>query len=331
MANIRQVAKKAGVSPATVSRVLSGDPGFNVREETRRKINDAVAALQYEIPVREQNQYRFGCVLSHTTDKYSDPFFVDILVAMENACKSRNATIAVVKSFKELDNPQILQEIIGAELDGVFLMEHISPEAMTALKTHIPHIIFIDKDEPEYDFDNVGFDHTTANWQVMTTLLDRGYRRIALMSGSSPGMPLSETIRMVIYREMLRRAGIKYDKALVKDCGWDLDFCKRQTQELMELPEPPDAIFAGSDSLASVVLGTLYELGFRCPRDVGVIGFNNIDLSSHMVPPLTTIEVPTADIGKAAVERMLQIIKDKDSSIRRILFPTKLIERKSLK
>ena len=99
----------------------------------------------------------------------------------------------------------------------------------------------------------------------------------------------------------------------------------------MELPEPPDAIFAGSDSLASVVLGTLYELGFRCPRDVGVIGFNNIDLSSHMVPPLTTIEVPTADIGKAAVERMLQIIKDKDSSIRRILFPTKLIERKSLK
>ena len=136
---------------------------------------------------------------------------------------------------------------------------------------------------------------------------------------------------MVIYREMLRRAGIKYDKALVKDCSWDLNLCKRQTQELMELPEPPDAIFAGSDSLASVVLGTLYELGFRCPRDVGVIGFNNIDLSSHMVPPLTTIEVPTADIGKAAVERMLQIIKDKDSSIRRILFPTKLIERKSLK
>ena len=300
MANIRQVAKRAGVSPATVSRVLSGDPDFNVREETRRKINDAVAALQYEIPVREQHQYRFGCILSDTTDKYSDPFFVDILVAMENACKSRNATIAVVKSFKELDNPQILQEIIGAELDGIFLMEHISPEAMTALKTHIPHIIFIDKDEPEYDFDNVGFDHTTANWQVMTTLLDRG-------------------------------AGIKYEDALVKDCGWDLDLCKRQTQELMELPEPPDAIFAGSDSLASVVLGTLYELGFRCPRDVGVIGFNNIDLSSHMVPPLTTIEVPTSDIGKAAVERMLQIIKDKDTSIRRILFPTKLIERKSLK
>jgi len=331
MATIRDVAKRAGVSAATVSRVLSGDPGFSVREETRRKINDAVAQLQYEIPVRQQDQFRFGCVLSDTTDKYSDPFFVDILVAMENACKSRNATIAVVKSFRELDNPQILQEIIGAGLDGVFLMEHVSPEAMTALETHIPHIIFIDKDEPEYDFDNVGFDHTTANWQVMNALLDRGYKRIALISGSSPAMPLPETIRMVIYREMLRRAGLEYDEKLVKDCGWDLDLCKQQTQELMRLPKPPDAIFAGSDSLASVVLGTLYADGYRCPRDVGVIGFNNIDLSSHLVPPLTTIEVPTADIGKAAVERMIQVIKDKDSSIRRILFPTKLIERKSLK
>lgn len=331
MANIRQVAKKAGVSAATVSRVLSGDPGFRVREETRRKINEAVAQLQYEIPVRQQDQYRFGCVLSHTADKYSDPFFVDILVAMEDACKGKNATIAIIKSFEELENPQSLQEFIGAELDGVFLMERISPEAMTAFKTHIPNIILIDKDEPEYNFNNVGFDHTTANWQVMHTLLSRGYKRIALISGSSPGKPLSETIRMVTYREMLRRAEIDFDEDLVKDCCWDFDQCKKQTQDLMKLSDPPDAIFAGSDSLASVVLGTLYAMGLRCPRDIGVIGFNNIDLSSHMVPPLTTIEVPTAEIGKAAVERMLQIIKDKDSPIRSILFPTRLIERKSLK
>ena len=331
MPTIRDVAKLAGVSAATVSRVLSGDPGFSVREDTRRKINDAAAQLRYEVPVRQHDQYRFGCVLSDTTDKYSDPFFIDILAGMEDACKGRNAVISVVRSYKELENPQILQEMVSANLDGIFLMEHVSPETMKVLKAHIPHIILIDKDEPEYDFDNVGFDHTTANWQVMTALLDRGYRRIALISGSSPGMPLPETIRMVIYREMLRRAGIEYEESLVKDCGWDLSLCEKQTRELMSLENPPDAIFAGSDSLASVVLGTLYGLGYRCPRDVGVIGFNNIELSSHLVPPLTTIEVPTADIGKAAVERMLQIITEKDKTIRRIFFPTRLIERKSLK
>ena len=330
MATIREVAAKAGVSAATVSRVLSGDPGFSVRAETRSKINEAVAQLGYEIPVKRQTRYRFGCVFSDTIDKYSDPFFAEILSAMERACENRNAAIALIRSYPELSNPQTLQEFTGAGLDGVFLMEHVSPEIMTALSTHIPHIIFVDKNEPEYEFDNVGFDHAAANLQVMNALLQRGYRRIGIISGSSPKVPLSESIRMVIYREALRRAGIPFDEALVKDCSWELSICEEQTRQLMALPRPPDAIFAGNDSLASVVLGTLYAEGYRCPRDVGVIGFNNIDLSSHTVPPLTTIDVPTEDIGKASVERMIQVIKDKDSSTRRILFPTKLIERKSL-
>ena len=331
MATIRQVAKEAGVSIATVSRVLSADPGFTVKEETRSKILAAVRKLHYEIPIREPHQLRFGCVLADTTDKYGDPFFMEILQAMEETCRDCNAMIASTKSYQELEDPQILQEFLGEDLSGVFLMEHVSAEVMTAIKTHIKNIVFIDNDEPDYYFNNVGFDHMTANWQVMDCLLSKGYKRIGIISGGTNRVPFAGTLRLVTYREMLRRAGIAFDETLVKDCGWDLDLCKTQTEELMQLPEPPDAIFAGSDSLASVVLGTLYSMGCRCPRDVGVIGFNNIDLSEHMVPPLTTIEVPTVDIGKAAVERMLQIIKGRDTSIRRILFPTEIIERKSLK
>lgn len=330
MATIRQVAKEAGVSIATVSRVLSADPGFTVKSETRDKILAAVRKLNYEIPIREPRQLRFGCVLADTTDKYGDPFFMEILQAMEESCRDKGAMIASTKSYQELEDPQILQEFLGEDLSGVFLMEHVSAEVMTAIKSHIKNIVFIDNDEPDYYFNNVGFDHMTANWQVMDCLLNKGYKRIGIISGGTNRVPLSGTVRLVTYREMLRRAGIEYDEVLVKDCLWDLDLCKSKTEELMDLPEPPDAIFAGSDSLASVVLGTLYSMGYRCPRDVGVIGFNNIDLSEHMVPPLTTIEVPTVDIGKAAVERMLQII-DGDKSIRRILFPTEIIERKSLK
>lgn len=331
MATIRQVAKEAGVSIATVSRVLSGDPKFHVKDETRRKIMIAVRKLHYEIPIREPDILRFGCVLADTTDKYADPFFMEILQAMEEACLTAGAVIASARSYQELEDPQILQQFLGEDLSGVFLMEHVSPSVMTAIQAHVKHIVFIDNDEPEYQFNNVGFDHTTANWQVMHHLLHMGYRRIGIISGGTRRVPFAGTLRLVTYREMLRRAGIAFDEALVKDCRWDLDLCKTQTEELMALPEPPDAIFAGSDSLASVVLGTLYSMGRRCPRDVGVIGFNNIDLSEHMVPPLTTVEVPTVDIGRAAVERMLQIVRGEDRSIRRILFPTEIIERKSLR
>ena len=330
MATIRQVAREAGVSIATVSRVLSGDPGFNVKDETRDRILAAVRKLNYQIPIRAQNQLHFGCVLADTTDKYSDPFFMEILQAMEETCHRNNAMIAFARSYQELEDPQSLQEFLGGSLSGVFLMEHVSPQVMTAIRTHVKNIVFIDNDEPLYEFNNVGFDHTTANWQVMDHLLSLGYRRIGIISGGTQRVPLAGTLRLIAYREMLRRAGIEFDEDLVRDCRWDLDLCKAQVQELMALPEPPDAIFAGSDSLASVVLGTLYRMGYRCPRDVGVIGFNNIDLSEHMVPPLTTVQVPTEDIGQAAVERMLQIVGG-DRSIRRILFPTEIVERKSLK
>ena len=331
MATIRQVAQEAGVSIATVSRVLAGDGNFSVKQETRDRIMAAVRKLDYQIPIREQKQYRFGCVLADTADKYGDPFFMEILQSMEETCSRLGATIAVNKSHYELETAQGLQEFLSQKLDGVFLMEHVSPRVMTALKKHAGSFVFIDNDEPEYEFNNVGFDHTTANWQVMSHLLEKGYRRIGIISSGTDHLPFDETIRLLVYREILRRYNIEYDETLVRDCGWDLEICKQQTIELMNLPEPPDAIFAGSDSLASVVLGTLYSMGYRCPRDIGVIGFNYIDLSSHMVPPLTTVEVPSTDIGRAAVERMLQMIKTHDKSIMRILFPTEIVERESLK
>lgn len=331
MASIRDVAKEAGVSIATVSRVLSADPTFNVKEDTRINVMAAVNKLGYKIPIRDRKQLRFGCVLADTTNKYSDPFFMEILQAMEAECKKNNALIAISKSYQELEDPQFLQEFLSSDLSGVFLMEQVSENTMNAISAHINNVVFIDNDDPEFHFHNIGFDHITANWQVMKCLLGKNYKRIGIISGGARGIPFDDTLRLVAYREALRRAGIPFDSSLVKDCEWDLELCKQQTEELMSLPNPPDAIFAGSDSLAYVVLGTLYALGYRCPRDVGVIGFNNIDLSSHMVPPLTTIEIPTSDIGKEAVRCMIEIINKGEKLAKRTLFSTKLIERDSLR
>lgn len=331
MATIRQVAKAAGVSIATVSRVLSNDPGFHVKEDTRTKVLQAAGELGYDIPDRTDKQYRFGCVLAHTTDKYADPYFSDIIQAMERECAASGASIVISKSYKDLEEQQGIGEFLAGQLDGIFLMEQVSQEALGQLRAHTPHLLFIDENQPDYVFDNVGYDQSVANWQVMHRLLGGGYRRIAMISGASPEEPMAHAIRFGIYTEALRQADIPYDPALVKDCSWDLDTCSDQTRELMAMESPPDVIFAGSDSLAQVVLGTLFSLGIRCPDDVGVIGFNNVELSSHMVPPLTTIDIPTVDIGRTAVRRMIQMISGDDPHVRRTLFPTRLIERGSLR
>jgi len=330
MATIRQVAQEAGCSIATVSRVLSGDSNFKVSDETRKRINDAVTKLDYRIPLRKQNRIKVSVILSLTAEKYSDPFFTDILTSIEKECERLNISISTIKSYNELSNPATLQEFLNTEMDGVIFMEQIPDNILIQIKKHVPHILFIDNDEDDYHYNGVGFDHRVANKQAMNCLIKYGYRRIAIISGSSPNEPLEDTIRMSTYRNSLRKIGVEYDEQLVKDCEWDLDTCAEQTRELMNLPIPPEAIFAGSDSLASTILGTLYNMGYKVPDDIGIIGFNDLDMCNYTIPPLTTIKIPTDEIGTAAVQRLKEMIEGSTSK-RKILLPTKVVVRDSLK
>ena len=150
MANMRQVAELAGCSPATVSRVLSGDSRFKVTDETRKKIFDAVRSLDYSLPARESSRAQIGCVLSITAEKYSDPFFTDILGAIERECETQNLAISSTKTYNELRSPNIFQEFISAGLTGVILMERIPDDMLEQISAHIPNIIFIDNDEDDY-------------------------------------------------------------------------------------------------------------------------------------------------------------------------------------
>lgn len=332
MANIRAVAQEAGVSITTVSRILSGDASFHVSEPTRQRVLQAAAKLGYVYKTaNRQKKFRLGCIFAYTTDKYADPFFEGILMAAENECIHHGAAFTFQKNYEDMSDPDFMNELRAAELDGLLLMERVSSEVYDQLKSAVQHILSIDDTRTDHCFDSVGFDHVSANRQVMDCLLEHGYRRIGIISGGTPNEAFSDSIRMMVYREALYRAGIPYDSALVRDCGWDLDTCAIQTRELLNLPEPPDAIFAGSDSLASVVLGTLYSTGLRCPRDIGVIGFNNINLSSHMIPPLTTVDIPVEQIGIAAARRILDMIQGRRESPCKILFPTKLVKRESLR
>ena len=332
MANIRDVAKEAGVSITTVSRILSGDHSFNVTDATRQRVLEAAKKLSYAYKqAPRQKVVRLGCIFAYTTDKFADPFFEGILAAAEAECIRQGASITFKKNYEELSDPSFMQQLREAELDGLLLMERVSEAVYNQLKTVVPHILSVDDAETERGFDGVGFDHVAANRQVMSCLLEHGYRRIGIIGGGSPAEPFSRGIRLMVYREALHQAGIPYDSALVRDCAWDLELCAAQTRELLSLPEPPDAIFAGSDSLASVVLGTLYSMGLRCPRDVGVIGFNNINLSSHMIPPLTTVDIPVSQIGSAAIRRLLEMVQGKANYPCKILLPTTLVMRESLR
>lgn len=329
MSNIRDVAKKAGTSITTVSRVLSNDESFKVPDSTKETIFKAVKDLNYSITKKNKNekQIRIGCIMAMTAVKYSDPYFMNMVSAIENEIKKNNCSLSYLINYDELEKPSKLAELHEMKLDGIIIMEMLPMHIVEDLRLHVKHILTIDNYQNM--FNSVGFDHFDSTKQIMRHLLNQNYRRIAYIGGGAPNIDMLDTKRLIMYRECLRRENIEYDASIIKDCFWDLEKCAEQTNELILSSNRPDVIFAGSDSLAQIVIGQIHRNNLRCPEDIAVVGFNNLKFSSYLIPPLTTIDVPSDEIGKTAVKRILEMILNKDKNIYCIFLPTKLVVRSS--
>lgn len=328
MSNIRDIAKKANVSIATVSRIMNNDPNFHTSEATKKVVYKVIKELNYK-PVKKTKMINIGCILSIGSEKYSDPFFTTILSACEAEAEKNNIIISQVRHYSELKNQLIFDEFLNSNLKGLIIMEKLPYDMISAIKEKIPYIVYVDNDEANEEINTVGFDHRYANTMAFNYLIDCGYRRIGIIAESSPITSLDNTIRMASYREVLRNNNIKYDSSIIKDCRCDISECVKQTRELMQLKNPPDVIFVGSDTLASATIGELSRLGYNCPKDIGVMGFNNLIISTHTNPSLTTVDIPMIEIGIKTIKRLIEIMNNKNTENIKISFPTKLIIRNS--
>lgn len=332
MANLRDVAKVAGVSLASAARVLSEDPTFKVAPQTKENIYNAAKELNYIYKKKNSKknpQWKVGFILALTSEKYSDPFFTSILSAAEEAAENSGIKPVIARNYNEIRNQDMLNELLELNLDGLILMEKLPEDIFNKLKDNIPSIIGIDPFLP--GINSISFDAIEAAMLVMDYFFSTGCEKIAYIGGASQNEKFDTSLRMMAYRESLRRHEIEYKEEWVKDCNWDLELCGKYTEELLTSDNPPDAIFAGSDTLASVILGKIFALGLKCPEDISVIGFNNLPMSAHTIPPLTTVEVPTKQIGQLAIKRLHDILDGSDNQVMNISLPVKLVIRESTK
>lgn len=310
MTNLRDVAKKAGVSLASASRIVNNDPSFKCNEETRIKVMQAVKELNYKPVPRKRkvsSKYQIGVIMAITTAKYSDPFFNTVLNSIETECANYGVTISYLKNFHEILNPDNLQKLLEAGLDGLIVMEELPESVILSLNSKISAIVAIDSNT--HRFDSIGFDYIDSTFQALNHLKSLGHQRIAYIGGPSGRRGFLESKRLIAYREWQRTNNITAEKELVIDCNWDIDECAQKVEKLLMSPYRPSAIFAGNDTLASVILGKLYELGIKCPQDISVIGFNNIPITAHTIPNLTTIDLDSARIGQIALKHLISKIE----------------------
>ncbi|MWV47105.1 LacI family DNA-binding transcriptional regulator [Paenibacillus sp. HJL G12] len=339
MSTIRDVAKLAHVSTATVSRVLNNDTKYKITDETRERVWQAVTQLNYKIssspkrkvPAKDHSENKthtkIGCVLSVTKDKYNDPYFMSILSGVEERLLSAGYDIAFIRTGIELNDSKILFNTFSEPITGLILMESLNNETYEYIRKQVPYIVGIDTERE--DIDNVGYDHYNVASMAVNHLIDKGHAHIGYIGGSGLTGNLKGSRRYRGYYATMHAAGLSVNPDWVIDCMWDETVCIEQINHLCTTKNCPTAFFVGSDLMAMATLNGLYNNGISVPHEVAVIGLSNIEVSKYSNPPLSTIDVPTKEIGMVAVDHLIDRMNGNHLLPKKVILPTRLVVRSS--
>ncbi|MET0580847.1 MAG: LacI family DNA-binding transcriptional regulator [Pseudoxanthomonas sp.] len=303
------MAAAAGVSMKTVSRVLNREP--NVREETRDRVMRAVEQMQYKpnLSARSlagQRSYVVALVYNNPSRNY----LMEIQSGMLEACRANhyNLVLAPLGSGKQHTAADIkgLFEFFGP--DGVVLIPPLTDDnvVLTYLEEHDVPFACIAPRNPQGRI-GVMMEETAAVLDLMDGLIALGHRRIGHIKG--PRAHGACQWRYAGYREALRKAGIAYDASLVTQGEFSFESGISAANRLLDLSDPPTAIFAANDDMAAGVIRAAGERGLAVPRDLSVCGFDDTPIARHIYPALTTVRQPTAEMGRLATLELLERIR----------------------
>ncbi|MFI9153999.1 LacI family DNA-binding transcriptional regulator [Streptomyces sp. NPDC053367] len=324
------VAREAGVSVPTASKVVNGRE--DVAPETRRRVTEALDRLGYVRRPRFDTSRAPGLVdlVVHALDA---SWSGAVLRGAERAAREAGLDLVVSAALPRSggDRPERdwLDRLTVRGSAGVLLgLAELTDSQYTWLEQHgIPYVVIDPVLEPPPGTVSVG----AANWQggvsAAEHLLALGHERIAVVAGHS-GTPCSAA-RVAGYRSALTSAGLENRPEYVVHAGFDPALARRRTQELLELPEPPTALFVCSDRMALGVYDALAERGLSVPHDISVIGFDDLPESRWTAPPLTTVRQPVAEMAATALRLLVRMMDGDRPESTRTELSTTLVERAS--
>src|SRR4030081_1079738 len=324
-----QIAKEAGVSTTTVSKVLNELPG--VGASTRVRVQGLIEEHGYvqnhaARHLRNGHSDLVGLVIMRLEGGYD----LGIMHGIQDALEESGYRLVVFSTNENEASERLwLRRLLDQSTDGVLLLLPFEQLGLadTLMAQGIPFVAIGDRNEPTTAFPTIGSTIWLGGYSATEYLVSLGHRRIGIIT-----FPLHLTTsraRLAGYREALERAGIPIDPALICEGTYLLGDGVEQTRYLLDLPNPPTAIFAGNDAQAAGVYQVLYERGIRVPDQMSVIGFDDVTYTAQMSPPLTTIHQPLVEIGKMAVNILLRLIAGEQLESNHLELSTSLAVRKS--
>ncbi len=334
MPTLKDIAERVGVSISTVSRVLADESGRFFNYETRQKIWDAARDLGYTAkPAAQESAHpnqKIGCIVSTMQGRHYHPYFSVIFEGIEKELSRQGNKISFILTQEDLKRPEILQQITnGEQTDGLIMIEGIEHKLYSFIKKHVQHIVGIDVSDP--DIPTISFDRVEAARVAVQHLIDQGHREMMFIGGTGLSGEFEREKRYRGYKLALEQAGLTVHPRHVLNAEWEPDNAYRLVLSYLDRHKKqlPTAVFAASDIMAMAAMRAISEKGYRIPQDFAIIGFDDNEPSRYTVPPLSTIHIPTLEIGSVAARTLLQSIEAPYPLPIKILLPFEPIFRQS--
>ncbi len=324
---IKDVAREARMSVATVSRVLN--ESGPVSEDTRRLIHEVAGRMRY-VPhsgarsLITSKTETLGVLLP---DLYGE-FFSEVIRGMDDTAQRNGFHLLISRAYADRHGIETAMRAMRGRVDGVVAMSpDLDAESLLNLPSTIPVVLMCSVSRGN-EIDSLTIQNCRGAREMVAHLVSLGHRRIAIIKGSQRNYDAAERLRG--YRLALREAGIAPDPSIELAGNFTEAGGYAATMALLSMSSRPTAIFAANDSMAIGALSALRESGVQVPEEMAVAGFDDIPLARFMDPPLSSVRVPIWELGARAVEILLHGITHKnDHARRRERVSTELVIRRS--
>ena len=328
---IKDIAKRADVSTATVSRIINGLEGYN--EETKQKVLKAIAELGYKrnpVGVIEAEKVKLNNTVGVIVSDISTDFYISILKGIENVAHENGYSIIICNSdvdgAKTIDYINVLKQ---RNVDSIILIGlNLKDEYYKALEdSKIPYIQ-ISTMSFKYQIPYIKVDSQQASYAATKYLIDKGHKKFAMISGDSKDVD-NGYHRIFGFKQALMENNLEVDESLIKQGDFSYESGRKCMEELLKEKKIFTAIFAASDDMAIGALQVAYENNIKIPKDLSIIGYDNTKVAEMSIPPLTTVGQPLYEMGRRGMENIINFIEN-NVKLESIIMPYSIVERKTV-
>lgn len=333
LASIKDVAKAAGVSTSTVSRIINDNPAIST--ETRERVLKVMKELNYvpnSMARALSNQRAFTVTLAINADdvkSFNNPFFYEVMHGIETVVYQKDLCLIIANMQTIIRKESILSWLInGKRTQGIILPSSLVTEKMIReLNKHrFPFVVFGEPDTLE-PMNWVDVNNRQGGLQAVDHLVRQGYKRIAFISGSRK--EVFNRNRYKGYQDGLERLGLSYREEYVVEGGSAKADGINMMNALLQLKESPDAVICSDNILSLGVLKAVQAAGLSVPGDIGVVSFDNFPVADLADPPLTTVDVDVFELGVQTAHMLFKLIENPQSRQQQSLIATKIQVRES--